>query len=65
MYKFEADPVYHYSEAPQSNPLRWQLYYREENTFTPQTGQFRCKDYLNDVCAKYNGKNEASYAMEK
>lgn len=63
MYKFEADPVYHYSEAPQGNPLRWQLYYREENTFTPQTGRFMCKDYLNDVCAKYNGKDVIAYGL--
>ena len=63
MYKFEADPVYYYNEAPQHNPLRWQFYYREGDKFIPQTGMFRCKDYLNDVCAKYNGKHVIAYGL--
>ena len=63
MYKFEADPVYHYSEAPQSNPLRWQVYYRDGDTFLPQTGRFMCKDYLNDVVARYHGKDVIAYGL--
>lgn len=63
MYKFEPDFEYHYNEAPQSNPLRWQVYYREEDTFTPQTGRFMCKDYLNDVAARYHGKDVIAYGL--
>jgi hypothetical protein len=63
MYKFEADPQYHYSEAPQSNSLRWQVYYRDGDTFLPQTGRFMCKDYLNDVVARYHGKHVIAYGL--
>ena len=63
MYKFEPDFAYHYSEAPQANPLRWQVYYREGDTFTPQTGRFMCKDYLNDVAARYHGKDVIAYGL--
>ena len=63
MYKFLEFGQYHYSEAPQNNPLRWQVFYREGDTFIPQTGVFMCKDYLNDVCAKYNGADVIAYGM--
>lgn len=63
MYEFKADPQVHYNEAGQANPLRWQLLYREGDVFTPQTGQFKCKDYLNDIAAKYNGKDIYAYGM--
>jgi hypothetical protein len=63
MYKFKEFSAYHYSEAPQSNPLRWQVFCRNGDVFTPQTGVFMCKDYLNDVCAVYNGANVIAYGM--
>jgi hypothetical protein len=63
MYKFNEFGQYHYNEASQSNPLRWQVFYREGDVFTPQTGVFMCKDYLNDVCAVYNGANVIAYGM--
>ena len=63
MYKFKEFGQYHYNEAPQSNSLRWQVFYRNGDVFTPQTGVFMCKDYLNDVCAKYNGKDVIAYGM--
>jgi hypothetical protein len=63
MYEFKPDPEVFYSEAPQDNPLRWQLLYREGDVFTPQTKQFRCKDYLNDVASKYAGTEVIAYGM--
>lgn len=64
MYKFEADPTGKYSEAPQSNPLRWQVLYRDGDTFIPQTLRFMCKDYLNDVVARYYGKDVSAYGLD-
>lgn len=64
MYKFNDFDQYHYSEASQNNPIRWQVFTRNGDTFIPQTGKFMCKDYLNDVCAKYNGKNVYAYGLK-
>jgi len=52
-----------YSEIEQNNPLRWQFLFREGDTFTPQTSKFKCKDFLNDVVAWYQGKKLDIYGM--
>lgn len=64
MYKFGKDPAYSLTEAPQANPLRWQILFREGDSFEPQTAQFRCKDYLNDIVAKYRGHVVRVYGMD-
>lgn len=64
MYEFKPDFHYHYSEAPQANPLRWQVFHREEDVFTPQTGRFMCKDYLNDVVARYYDTRVIAYGLD-
>jgi hypothetical protein len=64
MYSFKEFGPYHYNEMPQNNPIRWQVFTRTGDVFTPQTGKFMCKDYLNDVCAKYNGKNVYAYGLK-
>jgi hypothetical protein len=64
MYKFNKDPAYALNESLQANPIRWQVLYREKDTFTPQTAQFRCKDYLNDLVAKYRGYSVQVYGMD-
>jgi len=44
------------NETGQINPLRWSILYLEEDgSYENQTGEFKCKDYFNDVVAKYNG----------
>lgn len=63
MYKFEKDPSHAYHQSPQSNPLRWKVLYREEDTFYPQTAVFMCKDYLNDVVAKYHDWQVTAYGL--
>ena len=51
-------------EIGQINPLRWNILFKEEDgSFTSQTGVFKCKDYLNDAVAWYNGVKVAVYGM--
>jgi len=52
-----------YIEGDQKNPLRWTLYKLEEDTLVPQTHQFRCKDYFNDIVGWYQGKHVMVYGM--
>jgi len=63
MYKFNKDPVVTYHQSPQRNPMKWQVLFREGDTFTPQSGQFQCKDYFNDVVAKYNNWKVIAYGF--
>lgn len=43
-----------FAENIQVNPLRWQaLYKNPDGSFEDQTGVFKCKDYFNDIVAKY------------
>ena len=57
--------IFSLSENSQSNPLRWHLLYKEEDeSFTDQTGVFRCKDYFNDFVAKYLGLDTHAYGMD-
>lgn len=54
-----------YSESGQVNPLRWQaLYKNEEGTFEDQTGVFKCKDYFNDIVAKYLDIDTCAYGFD-
>jgi len=65
MYKFKPDQLnVYYHEMPQANPLRWQAYYREGDTFYPQTNRFMCKDYLNDFAARYNNYDVVAYGLD-
>ena len=43
-----------YSEIDQPNPIRWEILYRDNDTYHVQTGRMRCRDYFNDVVAKMN-----------
>jgi len=53
------------SEANQSNSLRWSILYKEaDGSFTDQTGLFKCKDYFNDVVAKYHGVEIKVYGFD-
>lgn len=45
-----------YSEIPQNNKLRWTILFKEKDgSFTPTSKEFKCKDFLNDAVAKYEG----------
>lgn len=54
-----------YIENGQVNPIRWCVYHYEEDseTFTAQTGWFKCKDFFNDFVAHYNGLKGLIYNM--
>lgn len=62
---FALPPRRNYIEDNQTNPIRWALYHYEEstNTFTPQTGWFKCKDFFNDVVAWYKDVKGSIYNM--
>lgn len=52
---------YSYIESHQSNPLRYTILHRDdEETFTAQTSEFKCKDYFNECVALYNGHTLSS-----
>jgi hypothetical protein len=55
---------YFLTESPQNNPLRWVLLFRKDDTLVPQTAEFRCKDYLNDLVAKYHGQVFKVYGFD-
>jgi hypothetical protein len=45
-----------YAEVPQTNKLRWVCLYRAaDGTFSEQSLEFKCKDFFNEIVAKYNG----------
>lgn len=54
------------SEAGQNNPLRWNLLFRtsEEGVYESQTGIFKCKDYFNDIVAKYQGLSFHAHGLD-
>lgn len=54
-----------YGEIPQANPIRWCLYHydADKEEFTAQTDWFKCKDFFNDVVAKYHGVDGGVYGM--
>lgn len=52
-----------YHEIPQTNPLRWVVLYREEDTYTEQSGEFKCKDFFNEFVSKYNGHATSIYGF--
>ena len=51
MFKFKTvKPLsQNYSEMSQKNPLRWVFLFRENETFTAQTGKVKCKDFFNEL----------------
>lgn len=49
-----------YAEVGQSNPLRWTCLHLDKQegssrTFSEQSKQWKCKDFLNEIVAKYHG----------
>lgn len=54
-----------YGEIPQANPIRWCLYHydADKEEFTAQSDWFKCKDFFNDVVAKYNGVEGSVYGF--
>lgn len=53
-----------YGEIDQRNPIRWELFYlNEANELEPQTAQFKCKDFLNDVVGWYYDKKGVVYGF--
>ena len=63
MYTFKATPAHTCHQSPQNNSLRWQVLFRDGDVFYPQTAVFMCKDYLNDVVAKYHGWQVTAYGL--
>lgn len=62
--KFAPPLTKQYIEAGQPNPLRWELYRLEDELLIPQTAQFKCKDYFNEVVAWYHGRRFAVYGFD-
>lgn len=56
---------YDLAEVGQTNPLRWVVLHRTDgDTFEAQTAQFKCKDFFNDIVAKYHGFELAIYGFK-
>ena len=65
MFKFLKAITKQYSEIEQLNPLRWEILFKNaDGVFEPQTAKFKCKDFFNDIVAKYNGHNLTIYGMD-
>ena len=53
-----------YGEVDQKNPIRWELFYlNDANELEPQTSQFKCKDFLNDVVGWYHNVKGLVYGF--
>ena len=52
------------TESSQTNPIRYHILHRVDDTYTDQSGEFKCKDYMNDIVAKYQGININPYGMD-
>lgn len=65
MYKLKPIPCTHYSEVAQTNPMRWACLFLEDNVFVPQSGWWKCKDFLNDVVIYHElGKEFPMYGFQ-
>lgn len=54
-----------YTEVGQSNPLRYVFLYRDDNgDFTHTSGEFKCKDYFNEVVSALRGGGGNVYNMD-
>jgi len=53
-----------YSQMLQPNPLKWELYFLEEDVLLPQTTPFVCRDFFNEVVAWYFGKTYGVYRFD-
>ncbi len=62
-YNFGKPLTATYNEMTQINPIQWEMLYRDGDGFIPQTAKFKCKDFLNDVVAKYHGVDLDVYRM--
>jgi len=63
-YKFGEAVTAAYAEIPQVNPIRWEILFLDEtNTLIPQTGKFKCKDFLNDIVSARNGHAFSIYSF--
>lgn len=51
-----AGPHTFYAEVGQTNPLRWTcLLHEGDGVFSEQSKLWKCKDFLNEIVAKYHG----------
>jgi len=62
--KFGDPVVKTYGEVVQQNPIRWELLYKEEDTYIPQSAQFKCKDFFNDLVGWYKGVKVSIYSFD-
>jgi hypothetical protein len=54
-----------YSEINQTNPLRWYIMGRDTTGgWRHQSGQFKCKDFLNEIVSKYQGHTFCVYGFD-
>lgn len=44
-----------YAEVGQTNPLRFVCLYKDGDSFSEQSKEFKCKDFFNEIVAKYHG----------
>ena len=66
MYKIARALVRNYNEAIQANPLRWEILYldTETKTLLPQGAKMKCKDFFNDLVARYQGVKLSIYGFD-
>lgn len=56
---------FEYGQSPQPNPLEFAVYWlTPEEKFEPQTNWFRCRDFFNDLVAKYFGHPGRVYGFD-
>jgi hypothetical protein len=65
MYKITKTLPTTYSEIGQTNPLRWEILFRnDEESFTSQSGLIKCKDFFNELVRKHvTGKDTGIYGF--
>lgn len=66
MAKYKQYREMSYTEIPQISPIRWEIcaYDKETDTYIAQTGRFKCRDFFNDIVAKYHGFSDRIYGFD-
>lgn len=65
MFKITHTAEEFYTEAPQPNPLRWQLMLKNaDGVFESQTHTLKCRDFFNDVVSARNGFSFHIYGFD-